>query len=288
MHLLIENGADPHVPDTESHTGFWWFLRARHELFISSPNHLSRPGLGGMVNPFSLQALVRTLPIPNKKDRSGRNWLSWAAEYGDDEVVRYFLEVEDKADKVDINICDGTEDTFSRTPLIWALEGRNETLVNILKDGDTISLHLLVEGISSIEQGKVLGLVTTLLQAGYNPNQRDQKGRTPLHLACLEGSQDLVSALIKANANLNSTDHTGKIPLQYALKVRSKAVVDLLLNAPSTDLKHVRSQEWFAMGNKEPSWIQITRRSQGRGFELELINNLQCDWLPGAKEARLW
>jgi ankyrin repeat protein len=288
MHLLIENGADPHVPDAEGHTGFWLFLKARHDLFNSSPNQLSRPGLGGIVNPFSLQALICALPTPNKKDRGGRNWLSWAAEYGDDEVVRYFLQVKDKADKVDINICDGTEDTFSRTPLIWALEGGSKALVDLLKDGDTISLHLLVEGVSSIKQEKVLGLVATLLQAGYNPNQPDQKGRTPLHIACLDGKQDLVSALIKANADLTSRDHTGKIPLQYALKARNKAVVDLLLSASSTDLKPVRLQEWFAMETKEPSWIQITRRRQNRGFKLETTDDLQCNWLPGAKETKLW
>ena len=288
MHLFMENGADPYVPDNEGHTGFWWFLRARHDLFIRFPNQLGRPGLGEAVNPFSLQALIWALPTPNKKDRSGRNWLSWAAEYGDDEVVRYFLNDEEKADKVDINICDGTEDKFSRTPLIWALEGGNEALVGLLKDGDTVSLHLLVEGISPIEQRKALGLLTTLLQTGYNANQPDQKGRTPLHLACLKGRQELVSALIEAGADPRSRDHTGEIPLQYALKTRSKAVVDLLLNAPSTDLKPVRSQEWFAMGNKKPSWIQITRRSQNRGFELELIDDFACDWLPRAKEARLW
>ena len=158
-----------------------------------------------------------------------------------------------------------------------------------MKDGDTVSLHLLVEGISPIEQRKALGLVTTtLLQTGYNANQPDQKGRTPLHLACLKGRQELISALIEAGADPRSRDHTGEIPLQYALKTRSKAVVDLLLNAPSTDLKPVRSQEWFAMGNKKPSWIQITRRSQNRGFELELIDGFECDWLPRAKEARLW
>ena len=197
------------------------------------------------------------------------------------------MEVDDKADTVDINICDGTEDTFSRTPLIWALEGRNEALVDLLKDGDTISLHLLIEGISSLEQGKVLGLVTTLLQAGYNPNQPDQKGRTPLHLACLEGSQELISALIEANADLTSRDHTGKIPLQYALKPRNKAVVDLLLNASSSDLKPVRLREWFDMEDKEPTWIQITRRKQNRGFELKLTDDLQYNWLHRAKETKL-
>jgi ankyrin repeat protein len=130
--------------------------------------------------------------------------------------------------------------------------------------------------------------VATLLQAGYNPNQPDQKGRTPLHIACLDGKQDLVSALIKANADLTSRDHTGKIPLQYALKARNKAVVDLLLSASSTDLKPVRLQEWFAMETKEPSWIQITRRRQNRGFKLETTDDLQCNWLPGAKETKLW
>lgn len=80
-----------------------------------------------------------------------------------------------------------------------------------------------------------VGLSDETFQAGYNLNQPDQKGRTPLHLVCLGRSQELVSALIKANADLSSRDHTGEIPLQYALKARSKAVVDLLLNAPSTD-----------------------------------------------------
>ncbi|KAJ5998648.1 hypothetical protein N7451_006458 [Penicillium sp. IBT 35674x] len=158
MHLLIENGADPHVPDNEGYTGFWWFLRARHDLYIHSPNHLIRSRHGSIVNPFLLSALIWALPTPNKKDRSGRNWLSWAAEYGDDEVVRYFLQVEDKADRVDINICDGTDDLFSRTPLIWALESGNNALVDLLKDCDTASLHLLIEGISSMGKRECIGI----------------------------------------------------------------------------------------------------------------------------------
>ncbi|KAJ5797653.1 uncharacterized protein N7503_006949 [Penicillium pulvis] len=287
MHLLIENGSDPHVPDNEGHTGFWWFLRARHDLYISSPNNLLRPRHGGVVNPVILAALIRALPTPNKKDQSGRSWLSWAAEYGDDEVARHFLKDEHKSDKVDINICDGTEDLFSRTPLIWALESGNKALIDMLKDRDTITLHLLVEGVSSIEKENVLGLVMTLHKAEYDFNQTDQEGRTPLHLACLNESQELVSALIKGGADINSTDYTGETPLQCALKVRSKALVDLLLDATSTDLQPVQSHEWFNMRNRKPLWVQITRRFRGRNHELELIDHDKCDWLPRAKEERL-
>lgn len=160
-------------------------------------------------------------------------------------------------------------------------------MINLLKDGDAISLHLLVEGIWLIGRKKVLALVTILLQAGYNLNQPDQKGRTALHLACLEGCQELVSALVSAEANLNGRDHSGKTPLQCALKARSKDVVDLLLRAPSVDIKPIKAAEWFNLGDKRPSWIHITKRIQSRGLDLELINDLECNWLPSAKESRL-
>ncbi|KAJ6016529.1 hypothetical protein N7540_011120 [Penicillium herquei] len=285
MHLLINNGADPHLPDKEGHSGFWWFLSVRRDSIDEFPNRLIRSGLDRTVNPFDLPGLIWSLPTPNNKDQFGRTWISWAAEYGDDDIVGYFLE--DEADTVDVNIRDGNEDTFSRTPLIWALEGQHTASVDLLKREDTISLHLLVDDISSIEQGEALGLVTSLLRAGYKPNLSDQKGRTPLHLACLRKNRELVSVLIEAGADLESRDHTGKTPLQYALEAQSKSVVDLLLSIPSIDLEPVSSREWFAMGRKETHWVQITQMSQKCGLVLELIDDLGCDWLPRAKETRL-
>ncbi|KAJ5559563.1 hypothetical protein N7513_001962, partial [Penicillium frequentans] len=269
----------------KGHSGFWWFLSARRDLINKLPNQLSRSGLDGTVNPFALQGLIWSLPAANNKDKFGRTWISWAAEYGDDEILRYFLE--DEAGTVDVNIRDGSEDTFSRTPLIWALEGQHMASVDLLKREDTISLHLLVDGTSSIEQGEALGLVASLLRACYKPNLSDQKGRTPLHLACLKKNHELVSVLIEAEADLKSRDHTGKTPLQYALEAQSKSVVDLLLSIPSIDLEPVSSREWFAMGSKEAHWVQITQMSQKCGFVLEFIDDLGCDWLPRAKETRL-
>lgn len=52
MQLLIEKGADPHIPDNEGHTGLWWFLKERYVLSISSQSHLSPLNLA--VEPSSL------------------------------------------------------------------------------------------------------------------------------------------------------------------------------------------------------------------------------------------
>ncbi|KAE8366569.1 hypothetical protein BDV27DRAFT_155844 [Aspergillus caelatus] len=56
---------------------------------------------------------------------------------------------------------------------------------------------------------------------------------------------------------------------------------------PSADLKPVLSDEWFNLGPKRASWIQITKRAHSLGFDFELINDTYCDWLPEPKESRL-
>ncbi|KAJ5987978.1 hypothetical protein N7481_003188 [Penicillium waksmanii] len=170
-----------------------------------------------------------------------------------------------------------------------ALEAENVAVINLLKEADNNSMHLLVEGLSSIDQEATLTLVKKLIQAGYNLDQVDPRGRTPLHLACLSCRQDIVSALISANADANSKDHTGKVPLQYALETRNKDLVDLLLNAPLIDLSRIGSEEWFFLGDKNLSWIQITKLAQqNNSFAVEYINELECNWLPSAKQTRLW
>ncbi|KAJ5398345.1 hypothetical protein N7509_006458 [Penicillium cosmopolitanum] len=285
---LIGKGADPHVCDGNGHTGFWWFLQARQAFAMRSPCTLGQLRLNTATNPFTISFLTMALPNPNNKDARGRTWLSWASQYGDVEIVSCFLEDNGKMDKVDINICDGTEVEFSKTPLIWALEAENDAVINLLKEADNNSMHLLVEGLSSIDQDAILTLVKKLIQAGYNLDQVDPRGRTPLHLACLGGKEDVVSALIGANADANSKDHTGKVPLQYALETRSKALVNLLINAPSIDLSRIGSEEWFFLGDKSLSWIQVTKLAQqNNGFTVEYINELGCTWLPRAKQTRL-
>ncbi|KAF9888944.1 hypothetical protein FE257_008113 [Aspergillus nanangensis] len=276
MQLLLDKQADPHQFDRHGNNAFGWIFKRRDK----PEPRLINTAVG---NPFELHILVKNLPEPNKKDQSGRNWLSCAALYGDTEIVGNLLQNE----AVDVNIRDDAQESFSRTPLIWALERGDETIIDLLKERDNISLHLLVQEGRSILHYKALQLIGTLIQANYDVNQRDFKGRTPLHLACLEADGDAVLDMINAGAGMNSRDYAGKIPLQYALEVRCKRAVRLLLNAPSTYLEPVLSNEWFNLDPKRASWIQITKRANGLGFDFELISDTLCDWLPGPKESRL-
>jgi ankyrin repeat protein len=278
MQTLLNKRSDPHKLNKWGRTGFWWFLQTRNE-WLSSPQP---PNIADW-DPSSLQALICALPTPDKKDPSGRDWLSWAASYGDEDTVRCFLQ----CGEVNVNARDDTRKTFSKTPLIWALEGEHNSVINLLKDCDNISLHLLVEGIRCASKEYCLRVMKALLQAGYNLNQTDTNGRTPLHIACRTGDEEIVSILINAYANLSCKDHTGNTPLQIALHAKSKIVVDTLLKAPSVDLNPVRSEEWFSLGKRRAAWAQVTKKIGNEGFELKLENDIACVFLPCAREIRL-
>ena len=71
--------------------------------------------------------------------------------------------------------------------------------------------------------------IACLLANGADPNVKDDKGRTPMHIIAQKGiGKNQVQLLIEDGGDINSRDVHGETPLNYAQKAKKKSVKNFL------------------------------------------------------------
>ncbi|KAI9665840.1 MAG: hypothetical protein M1821_003774 [Bathelium mastoideum] len=133
----------------------------------------------------------------------------------------------------DVNIVDyGHETPF----LLSSRLGNEDMMRKLLDHGADVNI-CNVFGESSLHFVCRAGYLSTLripsFHADVNINQADHAGTTPLHLACLNGHDDLVEVLVALGADVNSYSLQFGLPTDAAMTgpATNSQVIQILINA---------------------------------------------------------
>jgi hypothetical protein len=72
------------------------------------------------------------------------------------------------------------------------------------------------------------GIIVVLLLNGVRMNQRDKKGKTPLHIAAAQGTPSFIRLLIQRGAKTKKKDRYGRTIVHYAMKNRKESIQAVL------------------------------------------------------------
>ncbi|RGP63931.1 hypothetical protein FSPOR_8258 [Fusarium sporotrichioides] len=189
-------------------------------------------------------------------NKNGRTALSYAAEAGQEHIVRLILS--------SARIHPDTRDSDGLSALWYAVykghytcakqllqkghvsgsvggsDNTQSALWHAISAGDAELVKLLVQhkalegakGESALclaVTNRSVSIVTFLLQNGADPDERDAKRNTPLRLACRNEDHDIVALLMKCGANADRLDTAGKTEMAWAALRGNVPLVKLLL-----------------------------------------------------------
>ncbi|CEF86477.1 unnamed protein product [Fusarium graminearum] len=189
-------------------------------------------------------------------DKNGRTPLSYAAEAGQEHIVKVILS--------SARIHPEARDSDGLTALWYAVhnghracarlllqkgrvsgnvggsDNRPSALCQATSAGDVELVKLLVQNEALVgargEPALCLAaairsvpIATILLEHGADPDERDAKRNTPLHLACVNDDHDLVALLMRRGASPDRLNTAGKTELAFATLRGNIPLVKLLL-----------------------------------------------------------
>ncbi|KAK7431993.1 hypothetical protein QQZ08_001613 [Neonectria magnoliae] len=153
------------------------------------------------------------------RDADGGTPLSWAAENGQEGMVKRLLE---KGAKVDSSL------PSEPHPLMLAVEYEHNGVIKLLLDAGADPNQKDEAGCTPLCRATGEDAVRLLLNAGADPNVKDKHGRTPLSRVT---DEDAVKLLLNAGANPNVKPIDGDTPLMSAARLGHEGVFKLLLDA---------------------------------------------------------
>jgi ankyrin repeat protein len=267
--------------------GSVWFLLAQtssgtvHDQARSAICLAARGGHERLVSQLMTRRDTSTLIT----DSEGRTALSHAAECGQEAIVRFILS--------SARIHPDTRDTYGATALWYAVYHRHSACAKLLLQkglvsgnvggsgntqtalwhatsaGDLELVKLLLQNkalegaagepalCAAVSNGN-LAIAEILLENGADPDERDTKRRSPLHIACRQDNHKIVALLMRHGANADRLDTTGKTELAFATLRGNAALVKLLLEngaSPRAKCANGKTAAAYATGQEVKSLI---------------------------------
>ena len=193
------------------------------------------------------RALV-TGESPFRTDTWGNTALHMAAENGHDELVRLLGQI----GSIDVRNMRGW------TPVMSAAKaGRKEVVFLLLEMGADMA-GLIPDGFDvnrrgpdgqtplySVVEGNMFRMVEFLIAKGARVDVRDNRGRTPLHVAACaprtdsrwSNAQQIVGLLVTNGAKVNARDNAGNTPLDLATSEKMRELLRRHGAKPGSEVK---------------------------------------------------